>query len=226
MMIFESYLEDFDEYSFEHLDLFHEEYYQPLLCSDIDKGEDIACPKKDTCDKVFQPPSITFPRYVTKYAVGKYVPCLEFSLRQRLLLEFKGRLNTSRRSLLSQSFNLPLRNCQSSSRFLLVPSQTSECEDVQGSQPSDSLSQSFEPLIFHDPFLRWIEHFPKSVTWHNFVPPSRLHELDFTISDDTIHFLTHVIFVLDLSLFWFMMKHRGRYYEILLGWFHWLFDYT
>jgi hypothetical protein len=45
-------------------------------------------------------------------------------------------------------------------------------------------------------------------------------ELDFTISDDTIHFLTHVIFVLDLSLFWFMMKHRGRYYETLLGWFH------
>jgi hypothetical protein len=81
-------------------------------------------------------------------------------------------------------------------------------------------------MIFHDPFLRWIEHFPKSVTWHNFVPPSYLHELEFTISDDTIHFLTHVTFVLDLSLFWFMMKHKGRYYEILLGWFHWLFDYT
>jgi hypothetical protein len=27
------YLEDFDEYSFEHLDLFYEEYYQPSLCS-------------------------------------------------------------------------------------------------------------------------------------------------------------------------------------------------
>jgi hypothetical protein len=117
-----SYLEDFDEYSFENLDLFYEEYYQPLLCSDLDKGEDIAFPKKDTCNKVFQPPSITLPHYVTKHAVGKYVPCLEFSLRKRLLLEFKGRLNTSRRSLLSQPFSLPLRNCQSSSRFLLVPS--------------------------------------------------------------------------------------------------------
>jgi hypothetical protein len=104
---FRSYLEDFDEYSFEHLDLFYEEYYQPSLCSDLDKGEDIAFPKKDTCDKVFQPPSITLPRYVTKHAVGKYVPCLEFSLRQSLLLEFKGRLNTSRRSLLSQSFTFP-----------------------------------------------------------------------------------------------------------------------
>jgi hypothetical protein len=158
---FRSYLEDFDEYSFEHLDLFHEEDYQPPLCSDIDKGEDIACPEKDPCDNVFQLPLTILSRYVTKGVVGKHVLCLKFSLRQSLLLEFKGRLNTSRRSLLSQSFSLPLRNCQSSSRFLLVPSQTSDCEDIQGSQPSDSLSQSIEPLIFHDPFLRWIEHFPK-----------------------------------------------------------------
>jgi hypothetical protein len=147
------------------------------------------------------------------------VPCLEFYFEQRLLIESKGRLNTLKGSLLSQSLTLPL-NCNSSSRFLLVPSQTSGCEDVQGSQPSGSLSRSFEPLTFHDPSLRWIEHFPKRVNWHNFVPPSRLHELDFTISGDTIHFLTHVIFVLDLSLFWFMMKHRGKYYETLLGWFH------
>jgi hypothetical protein len=223
---FRSYLEDFDEYSFEHLDLFYEENYQPPLCSNLDKGEDISCPKKGTCDKVFQLPSTTLPRYVTKGVVGKHVPCLEFSPGQSLLLEFKGRLNTLRRSLLSQSFNLPLRNCQSSSRFLLVPSQTSGCENVQGSQPSDSLSQSFEPLIFHDPFLRWIEHFPRSMTWHNFVPPSRLHELDFTISDDVIQALTHVYLVLNLSLFWFMMKHRGRSYDIFLAWLYWLYDYT
>jgi hypothetical protein len=183
---FRSYLEDFDQYSFEHSDLFYEENYQPPLCSDLDKSEDIAFLKQDTCDKIFQPPSITLPCYVTKGVVGKHVPCLEFSLGKSILLEFKGRLNTLRRSLLFQSFNFPLENCRSSSRFLLVPSQTSGCDDVQGSQPSDSLSQSFEPLIFHDPFLRWIEHFPRSVTWHNFVPPSRLHELDFTISDDMI----------------------------------------
>ena len=135
-------------------------------------------------------------------------------------------MNTLRISLLSLSFNLPLRNCQSPSRFLLVPSQTSGCEDVQGSQPSEFLGHFFEPLIFHDPFLIWIEHFPRSVTWHNFVLPACLHELDFTIFDDAIYLLTHVIFVLNLSLFWFMIKQRGRYYELLLGWFHWLFDYT
>jgi hypothetical protein len=202
------------------LDLFHEEDYQPPLCLDIDKGEGISCPIKDPYDNVSQLPLIILSRYITKGVVGKHVLCLKFSLRKILLLELKGRLNTSRRILLSQFSILPLRNCQSSPRFLLVPSQTSDCEDIQGSQPSDSLSQSIEPLIFHYPFLIRIEHFPKGVNWHDFVPPTRLHELEFTISYDTIHFLTHVIFVLNLSLFWFMMKHKGRYCETLLGWFH------
>ena len=127
---FRSYLEDFDEYSFEHLDLFYEEYYQLPLCSNFDKGENVTCLKQDTCDKVVQPPSTTLPHYVTKGVVGKHVPCLEFSLEQSLILESKGRLNTLSKILLSQSFILPLRNCQSSSRFLLVLSQTSGCDDV------------------------------------------------------------------------------------------------
>jgi hypothetical protein len=62
--------------------------------------------------------------------------------------------------------------------------------------------------------------------WDHFFPPARLHELDFEISDDMIYILTHDIFVLDLSLFWFMMKHKGKYRETLLDWLHWLFDYT
>jgi hypothetical protein len=217
---FWSYLEDFDDYSFEHLDLFYEEYYQPPLCSDIDKGKDVSFLNQDTCNKVFHLPSIILPHYVTKDVVGEHVPCLKFSLGKSLLLEFKGRFSTLRISLISHSFSFPLNNFQSSSWFLLIPSQTSGCDDVHGSQPSDPLSQYFEPLIFHDPFLRWIENFPRSVTWHNCFPPSRLHELDFTISYDVIHALTHVIFVLNLSFFWFMMNNRGRHYEILLGWFH------
>jgi hypothetical protein len=40
---FRSYLEDFDEYPFEHFNLFYEEDYQPSLCSNFDKGEDVAC---------------------------------------------------------------------------------------------------------------------------------------------------------------------------------------
>jgi hypothetical protein len=116
---FQSYLEYFDEYPFEHLDLFYEEYYQPPSCSDLDRGEDIAFPTHSTCDKVIQPP-FTLPRCVTKGVVGKHFPCVEFSPGQSLLLEFKGRLNTLRRILLYHSFNFPLEICQSFSRFLLV----------------------------------------------------------------------------------------------------------
>jgi hypothetical protein len=221
---FRSYLEDFDEYSSEHLDSFHEEDYQPPLCSGLDRSKDIVFLKKDSCDNFLQPPPITLPCCVIKGVVGKYVFCIEFPLRQTL--EFKGRLNTSRKSLSSQPLNLPLRVCQSSSRSLSILSQASDYEDVLGSQLSDLLSQFSEPLTFHDPFLKWIEHFPQRMTWHDFIPPTRLHELDFMVSDDTIHSLTHVIFVLNLSLFWFMMKHKGRYCETLLGWFHWSFDYT
>ena len=104
--------------------------------------------------------------------------------------------------------------------FLLIPPRASSCEDVQGSQHSDFSSQSSEPLTFHNPFLRWIKHSPESMHWDHFFPPTCLHELDFEISDDMIYILTHDIFVLDLSLFLFMMKHKGRYYEMLLGWFH------
>jgi hypothetical protein len=68
---FQSYLEDFDEYSFENLDLFYEEDYQPALWSNLDQGEDIACPKQGTCGKVFQLSSTTLPLYVTKGVVGK-----------------------------------------------------------------------------------------------------------------------------------------------------------
>ena len=39
---FRSYIEYFDEYSFEHLDLSYEEDYQPPLCLDIDMGEDVS----------------------------------------------------------------------------------------------------------------------------------------------------------------------------------------
>jgi hypothetical protein len=158
--------------------------------------------------------------------VGKHVPYPKFPLR-KTPFRVQGKVEYLKKKLIITVFQLPLKKLSVIlSRFLLIPSQASDCEDVQGSQHSDSLSQSFEPLTFHDPFLRWIEHFPESMTWHHFFPPTRLHELDLTISNDTIHFLTHVIFVLNLSLLWFMMKHRGRYCETLLGWFHWLFDYT
>jgi hypothetical protein len=215
---FWSYLQYFDEYSFEHLDLFYEEDYQLSLCSNFDK-EDVACLKQDTCAKVVQFHPIALPHYVTKDAVVEHVTCFNFSLGKNFSLEFKGRLN-SLRSLLFQSFSFPLRSCQFPSKFLLIPSQTSGSDDVQGSQPSYSLSHPFESLTSHDLFLRWIDHFSGRVTWHDFIPPSRLHELDFMISYDIMHTLNHVYFMLNFSLFWFMMKHIGRCYDTLLAWLY------
>jgi hypothetical protein len=213
-----------DEYSSKHLDLFHEEDCKPPLCSYLDRSKDIIRPKKDPCNNFLQPPPITLLCCVSRGVVGRYVFCIEFPLGQTL--ESKGWLNTSRMSLSSQFFNFPLRVCQSSTRSLSIPSQTSDYENVLGNQLADLLRQFSEPLTFYDPFLKWIEHSPQRMTYHDFIPPTRLHELDFMVSDDMIHSLTHVIFVLNLSLFWFMMKHRGKYCETLLGWFHWSFDYT
>jgi hypothetical protein len=96
---FRSYLEDFDEYSSERLNSLHEEDFQPPLCSSLDRSKDIACLKKDSCDRFLQPSSITLPCCVIKGVVGKYVFCIEFPLRQTL--EFKGRLNTSRKTVIS-----------------------------------------------------------------------------------------------------------------------------
>jgi hypothetical protein len=92
---FHSYLEDFDDYSFEHLDFFYEEDFQEPLCSDF---YDIVSLKLDACDKVFQLPSIHLSLYVNKDVVGKHVPCIKFSLGKIFLLEFKGRLNALTRS--------------------------------------------------------------------------------------------------------------------------------
>jgi hypothetical protein len=176
--------------------------------------------KKDACDKVFHLPLITLPLYVTEGMVWKHVPYPKSPVRQNLILDFRGKLSTSRRSLLSQFSSFPLRTCQSSFQIFLIPSQASSCEDVQGSQHSDSSSQSFEPLNFHNPFLRWIEHSPENVFWHQFFPPTRLHELDYTVSIDMIPLLTHVIVVLNLSLFWLIMKHKGRCCGMLQDWLH------
>jgi hypothetical protein len=179
---FRSYLEDFDDYPSEHLDLSYEESYHPTLCLDIDKNEEVTSLKQDACDKIFHPPLITLPRYVTKGVVWKHVPYPESPVRQNLILDFRGKLSASRGSLLSQFSNLPFRNGQSSFQFLLIPPRASSCEDVQGSQHSDSSSQSPEPWTFHNPFLRWIEHSPESMHWDHFFPPTHLHELDFEIS--------------------------------------------
>ena len=127
-------------------------------------------------------------------------------------------------SIVDKFFSLLLMICQSSTKLLSILSL--ECEEVLGNQSTGPLSPFSEPCTFYDPFLDRIEYFSQRWTWQYFDPPTHLHELDFEIPDDMRYILTHDMFVLDVSLFWFMMKHKGRYQGALLDWLHWLFDYT
>jgi hypothetical protein len=218
---FRSYLEDFDDCSSEHLDLFCEDDCQSPICSDFDTSKNIVFLRKVSHGFSLQPPVVTLPCLSIKGVLGKYIFNVEFPFRQTL--NSKGWLGTV---CFSQFFNFPFLVCQSSARPLSIPSLTSGREDVLDNQFAGPLSQFSKPCIFHDPFLKWIEYFPQRWTWQDFIPPTRLHELDSDFSDDMIYIVTHDIFVLDLSLFWFMMKHKGRYQGTLLDWLHWLFDYT
>jgi hypothetical protein len=92
-----SYPVGFDAYSFEHLDLFYEENFQPPLCSNFDEGEHMVHLEQDTCDKVFQPTCFPLSHYVTKDLAGKCVPCPMWFAGKSFLLEYKGRLNFLRR---------------------------------------------------------------------------------------------------------------------------------
>jgi hypothetical protein len=216
---FQSYLEMFDEYPTKHLDLIHEDDCQPLLCSDFDTSKDIVCLKKVTHDFSSQPPVIALPCFSIQGIVGKYLFRVEFPPGKTL--DLKGWLGNA---ISNQFFNLLLIMCKSFTKLLSILSL--ECEDVLGNQSTGPLSPFFEPCASHDPFLDRIEYFSQRWTWQDFVPLAHLHELDFEMPDDVIYALTHDTFVLDLSLFWFMMKHKGKYRGALLDWLHWLFDYT
>jgi hypothetical protein len=215
---FRSYLEMFDEYA-EHSNPFCEDDCRPPLCSDFDTSKDIVCLRRVTHDFSSQPPVITLPCFSIQGVVGKYLCCVEFPPGQTL--DFKGWLGNA---ISNQFFNLLLIMCQSSTNFFSILSL--EHENTLGNQFTSPLSWFAEPSMFHDPFSDRIEYFSQRWTWQYFDPPTRLHELDFEIPDDMTCILTHDIIVLDVSLFWFMMKHKGRYQGALLDWLHWLFDYT
>jgi hypothetical protein len=215
---FQSYLEMFDEYA-EHVYPFYEDDYRSPLCSDPGTSKDIVCLKEVTHDFSSQPPVISLPCFSIQGIVGKYLFHVEFPFRQTL--DSKGWLGNT---IVDHFFNLLLMICQPSTKPLSILSL--ECEEVLGNQSTGPLSPFSEPCTFYDPFLDRIECFSQRWTWQDFIPPTRLHELDSDFSDDMMYILTHDMFVLDVSLFWFMMKHKGRYQGALLDWLHWLFDYS
>jgi hypothetical protein len=170
---FRSYLEDFDDCSSEHLDLFCEDDCQSPIWSDFDTSKDIVCLKKGSHGFSLQPSVVTLPCLSIKGVLGKYIFNVEFPLGKTL--NSKGWLGTV---CFSQIFNSPFLVCQSSARSLSIPSLISGREDVLGNQSVGLLGQLSKPCIFHDPFLKWIEYFPRRWTWQDFTPPTRLHELD------------------------------------------------
>jgi len=107
---FFSYLEDFDTYPYEHLDLLYEEDLQPPLCFDSDESNDMVFARHELHDENFHPSFIPSSHYVTKYTARKHGPCPKFSLGKSFLLEFKGRLNFLR-SLVPRYLGLSLRSC-------------------------------------------------------------------------------------------------------------------
>jgi hypothetical protein len=170
---FQSYLEMFDEYPTEHLDPTYEDDCQPPLCSNFDTSKDIVCLKEVTHDFSSQPPVIALPCFSIQGVVGKYLFCVEFPPGQTL--DFKGWLGNA---ISNQFFNLLLIMCQSSTKLLSILSL--EHENALGNQFTGPLSWFAEPSMFHDPFSDRIEYFSQRWTWQDFVPPTRLHELDLT----------------------------------------------
>jgi hypothetical protein len=197
------------------LDLFCEDDCQSPIFSYFDTSENIVCLRKVSHGFSLQPLVVTLPCLSIKGVLGKYIVNVEFPFRKTL--SSKCWLGIV---CLSQFLNFPFLVYQSSTRPLSIPSLPSGRQDVLGNQFAGPLSHFSEPCNFHDPFLKWIEYFPQRWTWQDFTPPTCLHELDSDFFDNVIYIVTHDIFVLDLSLFWFMMKHKGRYQGTLFSWLH------
>jgi hypothetical protein len=136
---FRSRPKEFDAYSFEHLDLFYEENFQPSLCSNFDKGEDMVSLEKDFCDKNFQPTLLSSCHSASNMIGGSFhdghplviqsffqplAGCRPFQFhtknQQAFVWELKIFSRPSFIPYLAPSF--PIDNRRTSHRFLLIPS--------------------------------------------------------------------------------------------------------
>jgi hypothetical protein len=226
----QSYPRGFETYSFEHLDLFYEEYFQPPLCSNFDEGKDMIGLEKGFSDESFQPIPFS-PCYSIIDAVGSFPSGSHFPIRNicfNLVVHCRtfqshtqgqqtlGWYNFffSRSSFIPYlALSLPIDNLIVFLRFPLIPSRSSSGGFV--AEDGDMPLFDYFNLV-----LGWIGKGCGDTSLHDFVLPSRFHELDFMTSYGKVYVPTHEIFVLDLSLFWFMMKHMGIHFDTMLRWFY------
>jgi hypothetical protein len=92
----------------------------------------------------------------------------------------------------------------------------------QDSHSLKPLSQPCEPSSYHNPIQIWVEQACGDTSWHDFVPPPHPHEFDFMFFYPVMIIPAHDYFVLDIFLFWFVIKHKGRTlgFDEMLGWIH------
>jgi hypothetical protein len=81
---FRSYLEEFDDCSPEHLDLFYEDDCQSPICSDFDTSENIVCLRKASHGFSLQPPVVALLCLSIKGVLAKHIFDVEFPFRQTL----------------------------------------------------------------------------------------------------------------------------------------------
>ena len=98
----------------------------------------------------------------------------------------------------------------------------------------------YDPSSTYDnPLQRWIDQacgcpFRKDLRddqncgcsfQQDFLPPTHLHEFHFMI--DYMSIYAHDYYVLNLSLFYYINKHRGRYLDEMMNrWLHWFYYFT
>jgi hypothetical protein len=120
-------------------------------------------------------------------------------------------------------------NQQVSLGFLIL-SQPSGSSDFLSEDEDESSS------TYGIPLQKWIDQACGYTFWQDdradgfsfqqdFLPPTHLHEFHFMM--DYMSTYAHDYYVLDLSLLFHMIKHRGRYLDEMMNkWLHWLYDFT
>jgi hypothetical protein len=120
---------------------------------------------------------------------------------------------------------------QSSCRFLLKP--PSEPLLLDGSMSSsDGLPYDYDKKDdYMSPIHLWIEESCNSTFkyWHAFILLSHDHDHTSYFERRKVKEVpTYAYLIFDVSPFWFVTKHKGKFQGIveLMKWLHWIYDFT
>jgi hypothetical protein len=121
---------------------------------------------------------------------------------------------------------------QYSCRFLLEPPSKPLLLDGLMSN-NDGLSYAYvKKDDYISPIHLWIEEACNNIgkPWHAFILLSHDHDPTSYFGQGKVKEMpTYAYLILDVSLFWFMTKHKGKFHGIdeLIKWLHWIFyDFT